>query len=134
MAASKPRRVGLHEMASMAWSGVLGAGTPAKSKGAGRAKSPASGFQGAAIRPLIHGSVQVERDFSKPCECLTGDTVCWLWVGFKTLEEPLAGGIQRGRAASPLVMMVLYYKTHLAGADEWPKPAFSRCRSAGLWP
>ena len=68
MAASKPRRVGLHEVASMAWSGVLGAGTPAKSMGAGRAKSPASGFQGAAIRPLIHGSVQVERDFSKPCE------------------------------------------------------------------
>ena len=33
---------GLHEMAFMAWSGVLGAGTPAKSMGAGRAKSPAS--------------------------------------------------------------------------------------------
>lgn len=30
----------LHEVASMAWSGVLGAETPTKSKGAGRAKSP----------------------------------------------------------------------------------------------
>ena len=70
MAASKPRRVGqgskglegslvdgmvprkgsanapfhgLDEVVSMKWSGVLGAGTPANSKGAGRAKSPASG-------------------------------------------------------------------------------------------
>ena len=52
-------------------------------------------------------------------ECLTGDTVYWLWNGFNTLKEPLAEGIQRGRAAGPLVKMVLYYKTHLAGADEW---------------
>ena len=70
MAASKPRRVGLgskglegslvdgmvprkgsanapfhglDEVVSMKWSGALGAGTPAKSMGAGRAKSPASG-------------------------------------------------------------------------------------------
>ena len=47
--------------------------------------SLASGFQGAAIRPLIHGSVQVERDVSKPCEWLTGDTVCWLWNGLNAL-------------------------------------------------
>jgi len=30
----------LHSLISMKWSGVLGAGTPAKSMGAGRAKSP----------------------------------------------------------------------------------------------
>jgi len=42
MTASNPRRVGLHEVASTALSGVLGAGTPAKAMGAGRAKSPAS--------------------------------------------------------------------------------------------
>lgn len=28
----------------------------------------ASGVQGSAIAPMIHGSVQVERDVSKPCE------------------------------------------------------------------
>lgn len=56
----------------------------------------ASGFQGAAIRPLIHGSVQVERDVSKPCEWLTGDTVCWLWSGLNALKEPWAeGGLTR---------------------------------------
>ena len=33
---------GLHEVASTELSGVLGAGTPSKSMGAGRAKSPAS--------------------------------------------------------------------------------------------
>lgn len=26
------------------------------------------GFQGGAIAPMIHGSVQVERDVSRPCE------------------------------------------------------------------
>jgi len=46
MAVSNPRRVGLHEMASTALSGVLGAGTPAKSMGAGRAKSPCEGLNG----------------------------------------------------------------------------------------
>jgi hypothetical protein len=39
------------------------------------------GFRAGAIAPMIHGSVQVERDVSKPCEWLTGDTVCWLGKG-----------------------------------------------------
>ena len=37
-----------------------------------------------------------------PCEWLTGDTVCWLWNGLDALEEPWAGGMQRGRAAGSL--------------------------------
>ena len=34
--------------------------------------------------------------------------------GFNAQKEPLAGGMQRGRAAGPLAKMVLYYNTHLA--------------------
>jgi len=49
-----------------------------------------------------------------PCEWLTGDTVYWLRNGLDALEEPQAGGMQRGRAAGPLAKMVLYYNTHLA--------------------
>lgn len=42
MGSAKAPFSGLDEIVSMKWSGVLGAGTPAKSMGAGRAKSPAS--------------------------------------------------------------------------------------------
>ena len=41
----------------------------------------ARGVQGSAIAPMIHGSVQVERDFSKPCEWWNGDTFRWLGMG-----------------------------------------------------
>ena len=37
-----------------------------------------------------------------PCECLTGDTVSWLWNGLNALEEPPAGRMQRRRAAGLL--------------------------------
>ena len=61
-----------------------------------------SGLQGAAIRPLIHGSVQVERDVSKPCEWLTGDTVFWLWNGLNALTEPQPEGCNGSAQRAPL--------------------------------
>lgn len=65
----------LDEIVSMKWSGVLGAGTPPESMGAGRAKSPASG--GSAVRS--DGATRLNAE-----------------VG------PMAWGMQRGRAAAPL--------------------------------
>ena len=57
----------------------------------------ASGFKG-RDSPLIDGC----RESEVSCECLTGDTVSWLWNGFNALEEPTAGGMQRERAAGSL--------------------------------
>ena len=88
----------------------------------------ASGFKG-RDSPLIDGC----RESEVSCEWLIGDTIYWLCIGFNTLTEPPAGGMQRGRAAGHLAKMVLYYKTHLAGADEWLNFALSGCRIAGLW-
>lgn len=51
---------------------------------------------------FVHGSVQVERHFSKPCEWLIGDTILWLWNGFNTLEEPRPGGCNGGAQRAPL--------------------------------
>ena len=57
----------------------------------------ASGFKG-RDSPLIDGFGRAEVSH----ECLTGDTVSWLWNGFDTLDEPAAGGMQRERAAGSL--------------------------------
>ena len=57
----------------------------------------ASGFKG-RDSPLIHGSVQVERDVSKPCSRSTGETVGGSGMGIHALEEPQAGGIFNGNA------------------------------------
>ena len=35
----------------------------------------------------------------------------WLWNGFNALEEPLAEGMQRGRAAGPLAKRVVLPRT-----------------------
>lgn len=67
---------GLDEVVSMKWSGVLGAGTPLKSMGAGRAKSP--------------------------CEWSSGDTIEWLWNGVDPLQEPRPGGCNGGAQRVPL--------------------------------
>jgi hypothetical protein len=60
LTASNPRRVGQD---------FTRAGTPFDRWVQGERRLSASGFQGVAIHPLIHGSVQVEREISKPCEC-----------------------------------------------------------------
>ena len=60
-------------------------------------------------RPLIDGC----RESEVSRECLTGDTVYWLWNGFNALDEPQAGG-STGARSGPLGKRVLYYKTHLA--------------------
>jgi len=67
--------LGLDEFVSMKWSGVLGAGTPAKSMGAGRAKSPASGETAIRLMAL---------------------------EGFNTLEEPRSEGCNGSAQRAPL--------------------------------
>ncbi len=99
--------------------------------GAGRAKSPCLWFSGKTLtmgfsgelggslewgsigKSIVHGSVQVERHVSKPCERSTGDTVGW-W-GLAQCRLPATG--QRdatGERSVSLAKMVLYYNTHLA--------------------
>jgi hypothetical protein len=46
-------------------------------------------------------------------ECLTGDTVCWLWNGFNARQRHGLGDAT-GARSGPLAKMVLYYKAHLA--------------------
>lgn len=105
MAASNPRRVGLHEMVSMELSGVLGAGTPAKSMGAGRAKSPCEWVSRGRDSPFDpwfgaggEGRLQALRVFDRRYGLLA----------LKWVQHPvraMAGGMQRERAAGSLVKM-----------------------------
>lgn len=80
MGSAKAPFSGLDEIVSMKWSGVLGAGTPAKSMGAGRAKSPAS-------------------DGTAKCSDGSG------WV--QCPGGAKAGGMQRERAAGSLAKIAV---------------------------
>ena len=90
----------------------------------------------------MHGSAQVERHFSKSCEwvsrgaiapdlpegidgcresevsreCLTDDTVCWLYNGFDTREEPWPEGCNGSAQRAPLPRCGVLHRTSCARA------------------
>ena len=107
--------VGLDEIVSMKWSGVLGAGTPAKSMGAGRAKSPcewASRGRDSPFDPWFgaggEGRLQALRVIDRRY-----DLLALKWVQYP--GRAIAGGMQRERAAGSLAKIAVYYTAHLAG-------------------
>jgi len=91
------------------------------------------------IAPMIHGSVQVERDVSKPCEWLIGDTIFWLRNGFNALTEPRPGGCNGGAQRAPLPRCVVVQHTSCVrsnGADfavlQWDCCTASCCDDVAL--
>ena len=62
---------------------------------------------------IVHGSVQVERHVSKPCEGSTGDTVAWC-VKAQCRDHAISERDATGERSISLAKMVVYYTTHLA--------------------
>ena len=77
--------------------------------------------RGSIDRSVVHGSVQVERHVSKPCEGSTGDTVEW-WGKAQCRPPAMRQRDATGERSVSLAKMVLYYNTHLAehvNSDFW---------------
>jgi len=87
----------------MAWSGFLGAGTPAKAMGAGRVQSP-----------LLQGSgFRVERNISMSLIGIKPRLVWGFMAGSMPNMNTSFGG-ENGGAQQPPSQEVWYYHTHLA--------------------